>query len=275
MILSPNQARLVLAGKKTQVRIPVVEPTLTRRTRKVAGQPVPHGPEYTTQPFHPHVGRLVPISTLQTVDGKQRAVPHSVVLVTDYRHALLGDSLDDQGKAARAEGHRSTDEFKAWWVGVYDRSWINTYIKRHEIEPGDDILIERFDRRHTLRSVWVMVFEPDRTAAPRYLAPTGRGDDRGYTTVMAQAIADEPEAVDETMQRRISDQGREYDEMRAAGVDELLIDGLRKLRTQRHEFVTVAGERGINVRDEIRMLDRAQASLERKIHDQRTARRAA
>lgn len=149
---------------------------------------------------------------------------------------------------------------------------------------GHDLIDQQRDKR--ARPVWkptarglVII----RAEEPRYLARSSDHLDHdgadaipGYTTDAAMAMFPDPgEAVDEITQARITAKGRDDHAARRAGVDDLLLAELQRDRARRQELVRIANERGIQVRDELRMVDRAVASLERKIRAQTGNRRAA
>lgn len=259
MILSAEHVRLIRAGRKTQHRIRVLEP----RSR-----PAGEHPGFGNRP---HIGP-VPLSTRQRIDGKLVAVPQCTMLIVDYHQATLAD-LDIT--TARAEGHKTTDAYKTWWVREHDRPWINTYTLKHEIEPDDTILIERFENRHTLTPVWVLSCQPEPVTPERYIALDGRGDEHGYTTRPELSVRHIPPAVDEAMQRRISDQGREYDALRAAGAAEQDLDTLRDLDATIVRLRAMGVRNGVNLRDQVRMVQQTRTGVERKIRQQVDRRRQA
>lgn len=116
---------------------------------------------------------------------------------------------------------------------------------------------------------------------PRYLSRAADHmdpgtDSPGYTVNPAKAMfPDAGEAVDVVTQARLSREGNEHDELRAAGVDEADLAILAGMRDQRREYARIAAERGFPVRNEIRMLDQAENSFLRKLHARRTSRTAA
>jgi hypothetical protein len=108
---------------------------------------------------------------------------------------------------------------------------------------------------------------------PRLLA---RASDAIYTTEPGQSMfPDAGEAVDDRTQERLARDGRERDHARQAGVDDQLLVRLDALRCQRRDLAAVAMARGLDVRDELRFIDRAQNGIERKIRQQLTNARQA
>lgn len=107
-------------------------------------------------------------------------------------------------------------------------------------------------------------------AAPRLLAARSQ---HGYTTRASQAMHAEPEVLDPSAVEL--ERARDAHEARRAGVDEQLLEKLGKLRAHRQLLQQAAFSRGIDVRSEMRMMDRAQDGVERKIREQRAALRKA
>jgi hypothetical protein len=197
VIFGAQLARKALTGAKTQTRRPIRDGRLCRYR-------VHH--TYAVQP-----GR-----------GKPEA---GRILVTAVRQQRLGDITL---REAHAEGFRTTGDFKAAWVEIHDARWISAHIDEgHEarwtsahVEGLDTVLdghprmvLERFDARHADTPVWVIEFtlpvDPVRLLADR----NARAD---YVDHHARAMADEPEAVDEDTQRRITrDAGLRDTQLRA------------------------------------------------------------
>lgn len=170
MIFRPPLVRAIAEGKKTQTRRPIKGDDPCRY------QP---GKSYAVQP-----GR-----------GKPAAFRITIV---DVRQEAAGEITLE---AAVAEGFRSTDAFKAYWVGLHDKAWLekladdwaDPYDERY-----DDLVRDRFHARHAHRPVWVITFELDRTEQPRYVAE-GWPD---YTTSAHLALAGEPEALSDADWKR-------------------------------------------------------------------------
>jgi hypothetical protein len=164
VIFGAALARKALTGAKTQTRRPV-------RDGKLCRYRVHH--TYAVQP-----GR-----------GKPEA---GRILVTAVRQQRLGDITL---REARAEGFRTTADFKSAWVEIHDARWVNA-----DVAHGHQLL-GRFAARHADTPVWVIEFtlpvDPVRLLADR----NARAD---YVDHHARAMSDEPEAVDEEAQRRIT-----------------------------------------------------------------------
>jgi DNA-binding PadR family transcriptional regulator len=108
------------------------------------------------------------------------------------------------------------------------------------------------------------------TEEPRLLA---QASDALYTSEPGRALfPDAGEAVDETTQRRLSREGRDKDVARDNGADDQLIVTVNGMRQQRWQLVRASVERGLDLRSEVRMLDRMHAAIERKVRDQATQR---
>lgn len=213
MIFSPALARKVLAGQKTQTRRPVKE-----------------GKDCRYRPHHNYAvcpGRGKPES------GR--------ILITEVREERVGDiSLRD----ARAEGFRTTIEFKAAWLRLYDESWVEAHdLPATGLVLSDEMIADRFEERHADTSVWVIEFtlpvDPIRLLADRH----AKSD---YVDTPARAMPDEPEAVDERSLQRIVDRsGMESGQWQAVQ------DAQREsqsLDTQLRELLHRADRMGLDVR---------------------------
>lgn len=178
MIFKPQLARAIANGRKTATRRPTHGADQCRYRI---------GHDYAIQP-----GR-----------GKRGICR---VKILDVHDQLAGDiTLAD----ARAEGFRTTADFKAYWTRLYDAAWID----RHKVDLADAlglgvvsfILCKRFDEQHANTPVWAITFEL-LNDAPRYLATqrdilTGHTDDAEYTTRRERSV-DELEVIDARTQER-------------------------------------------------------------------------
>lgn len=138
MIFEAAHARLILAGRKTQTRRRVRPGETECRYRLGGSYAVQHDRQT------PATGRLIVVSVA--------------------RQALGDITLRD----AKAEGHRTRQEFFDFWGGLFPTMTLD--------DP-----------------VWALVICPDRDPV-RLLH---RDSSRGYTTKRHQALPDEPEAVDD------------------------------------------------------------------------------
>lgn len=168
MIVPPAKARMLLNGKATQHR------RLMPLAAKV-GQDIPIRPA----PNRPMVGRA------------------RIVSIQDER---LGDITYHQ---ARAEGHRTTNDFKADWVAKNDQRWIAGR------DLDEDALLKRFNRRWADTRVYAITLQPV-ADQPLYLASQydilhGHTNTGEYTTQRGKAIDDlevcDPAVVDRYAQR--------------------------------------------------------------------------
>lgn len=224
MIFGADLRHKIVTGRKTMTRRPVKEPQLVRRTIKINGERRPAGPERWTRPFEPKVGGRIAV---QPGRG-QHAVAH--ILVADVRRELVGEITYED---ARREGFRTTEEFKVYWVRLYDRAWIDR--QERVVHPDgvvetlelltDEDLVARFDERHANRLVWVIGFELARDEHPLFLTPAARepsggaedsDDAHGYTENPSRALLDAGEVLDRRTADRFTTQARARDDARAA-----------------------------------------------------------
>jgi hypothetical protein len=225
VIFGAQLARKALTGAKTQTR----RPTRGRECR----YRVHH--TYSVQP-----GR-----------GKPEA---GRILVTAVREQRLGDITL---REAHAEGFRTTDDFKAAWVQIHDRRWVDAY--------GEDALLYRFAARHFDTPVWVIEFtlpvDPVRLLADR----NARAD---YVDHHARAMADEPEAVDEDTQRRITrDAGlRDAQQRAVTGAEREAELGLLTLGERLDRVVASMRADRRSTTSERRALNKSVQALERKVY---------
>lgn len=282
MILSSEQVRLIQAGKKTQMRVRVIEPGEYQPTRLVgsrveAGGPlqrVPHGPPRDTSGNEPRVGDLVAISHAKVIDGTTTPVRACSFEVLDYHRALLGASIDLV--AARAEGHRTSDDYRTWWVRTHDVVWLNKYVKRHRVEHERDpsvealseALLARFENRHQFHLVWVITGRHIADAVDRMIAAEPDRIGSAYTTRMELAVKDGGGAMSEFEQRQESERAREHQALRKAGVAEQDLDRLTGLDAQICDLRQLGVSRGLDLRREIRRLQQTRDAIESKIRQQ-------
>ena len=232
MIFSADLAHLIVAGKKTQ----------TRRTVKAAERECRFRPgrSYAVEP------------------GRRRAGV-ARILITDITQE---DVADITFAAARAEGFKTTLEFKHHWLSLHDAAWLDR-LDDTWADPTDagydELVLERFDARHADTLVWVITFQLDRQHLPRYLH---RHSERGYTSREHDALHHEPEAIDAITQERYARQARERDVARRRGEDR------RALLEQRLDAAcALALLRGVDVKDDTRIARRRLEALDRNPGD--------
>lgn len=192
MIFRPELARQIRAGTKTQTRRPVQTTTTNGQTRIQPCRYQP-GKHYAVQP-----GR-----------GQQATCR---IHIDAVRTEQLGDIAYTD---ARAEGFRSTDEFKTYWISIHEKAWLeHENAMLTEAEHDDGVTLDRdtwitrrsldmFQARHAHKTVHVITFHLHHEETLRLLALQS---DELYTNNHARAIRDEPEAVDEHWQQRITEQ---------------------------------------------------------------------
>lgn len=200
MRVTQQEARRILEGRKTQHRFLVVEEArVVQRKRRLGGRrgplvAVPSESPAVHQPFEPRLGGMLTVSA-PDLD------PVRVEIIA-FTREMLG--AVDQA-AARAEGHRTVEEFKTWWIARYDRDWAQRepdrvawfhapygrYAADRHLDRLEEVIagpLARFDARWAQREVWAVTIAPEIADNVRILAPQGRGDDRHYTdSVVARA----------------------------------------------------------------------------------------
>jgi uncharacterized protein YqfB (UPF0267 family) len=122
--------------------------------------------------------------------------------VTSVRKELVGEIAFAD---ARAEGFATTEDFKAYWIAIHERTWLeHENAMLNEAENDDGVVLDRdvwimrrsldlFDRKHAHRPVWVISFHLDVAPVGRLLALRSQ---EGYTSNPHRALPGEPEAVD-------------------------------------------------------------------------------
>jgi hypothetical protein len=100
------------------------------------------------------------------------------IVVTDAERIQLGHV--DYG-LVRELGYIRVDAFQEAWVAEHEPDF--------DGEP-----LERFQRRHAHREMWVIRFALDRTLPDRYMA---QNSEEGYTESAARGLKDEPPALHE------------------------------------------------------------------------------
>lgn len=230
MIFSARLSRLVLAGKKTQTRRPVR----------------PHHSEH-----HFRVGQSVAVQP-----GRGQKAVGRILLTDVVRQAVTEISLVD----AVREGFRGTADFARTWLALYDTAYREAL--EHATDPE---VLDRFTARFAGHEVWVLTFELDDSAAPRLLH---RHSERGYTSSPRDAVEEEPEAIDEAIQHRITQQAHQRDEERLMAQQEearrRLSADMRDVRLRMMAAERRARARGLDVRDEVRLAIKSAERIERQ-----------
>lgn len=300
MIVEPTAARKIVRGEKTTVRR-LVRDRDTRVVKRREGS-WEKGTS-VVRPYLPRIGAHVPIKPHQ----KQSAL--CSVVITDVRREPLADmTLQD----ARAEGHRTRDDFKLAWVKQHDADWLEfTTRLLASLAATEDALLEefaditaatlrrrlsalrragavtlddgqwqreenaealagvaRFDRRWADKIVWVLTIEVERDT-PRFLADRRRSDD-DYTTSAALALPDDPtpEVIDIAAQAQYSAEARERDALRRGWLDQHALDEKRTLEEQLAHLRQLAKRRNVDVRTDLRVIQRRLDAIKRKIDEQ-------
>jgi hypothetical protein len=256
VILAPTEVRQVLAGKKTQAR------------RRAAGDApcayVP-GHDYPLERLKSpsELDELERARIARPVRPNAQARPPRIavarIVVTEVRREPLGEiSLAD----ANREGHRTTDAFRADWVARHDRRWLAGL----GADPDPAALVARFHERHAAADVWAIGFELDRSAAPRLLAARG---ERGYVDRRFDrngrriALAEEPEAVDERTQERLTAEARER--RRAFLAERAAERSLLSLELRLRHARERAARQRVDVSGDLRVIAARVAEIERKL----------
>lgn len=226
MIFSPELARLVVRGKKTMTRRRV-KPDENRCRYRV-------GHDYAVQP-----GR------------GQTAIARLVVVDVDMQ--FLGDIT---GADARAEGFRNVADFARYWMRLYDRGF------DPDEHPDDDAAFGLFTDRHGDRHVWAISFDLDQSHQPRLLRARTRIDEDDYTSQPRNALPDEPEAVDERMQARLTTEAHQrFADSHSEQLDERQA---RTLARRTREAALAAMRAGIDTSEQLAIIEQQLEIIERK-----------
>lgn len=187
------------------------------------------------------------------------------VTITDATRPLcdvevLGRELTTAGTIgfddARADGHRTTNEWRIEWVRRHDRAWVQGLEAQRGDILTDEEHLERFADRHAGRNVWIVRLRLG--DVPRLLAPVS-----GY--VAKGGLPGEPEAVSEDVQEQITrDRARVREQERAGEISRRdLRSTTAKLRRAERE----ADAKGVDITPELAELRRVVAKIERRLTD--------
>jgi hypothetical protein len=182
---------------------------------------------------------------------------------TEHRMPALGDDCPvrrDQTLPVMTEfrGEPAAHRYMRRWSGYRD----------HHRPDSDDYLLDLFNEWHGDDVVWAIAFEV--IDAPLLLAPAAHphGSVLGYTTRASDALPHEPESIDparlhpnwtERAQAFATAAARDADATRLTGVDH----PDEKLR----ELQRMALERGIDITDDLRVIEQRKAAIQRRLDE--------
>lgn len=179
----PLLVHKIKSGAKTQTRRLVKGPLRCPG----CGRETLHGVCTCHEPENRPI-RTVPINVCRYKPGKSVAVQPGRgkaamcrIRILEVEHQLAGDiTLPD----ALAEGFRTTDEFKQYWIGLHEKPWLAAQTRAVEkaqadADPDDAVIdidaflgarsLDRFEDRHTEIPVWLILFELDHVETKRFL----------------------------------------------------------------------------------------------------------
>jgi hypothetical protein len=241
LVLGLTEARLVALGQRTTHLLPV-KPSHHRK-RFLSGQRLAVK-AYVGGPTECHV------------------------VVTDAQRVQLGHV---DYAAVRELGYPYLDAFRVAWVDEHETTW------RAGETVAEVDLLERFDRRHAHKEVWLVRFALDRTEVPRMLAQAGRDQgsyvagpdrrwryqpgtedaetDRGYTSSDSLALRDAGRALkDDEWEQHIGRPARVRETQRQAMIH---ADRITQTTSERLTAARAAAQaKGFDMRDEFRRYDR-------------------
>lgn len=252
MIFPAAAARALVAGRRTEFRVPVREPQDVQRR---------NGTWRRTRPWQPSLNDHVQVDRVEIADGRRQLVTLGLLIVVGFSQELAGDIT---AEAAKAEGTTGTAAWKAEWVRCHD-DWARGHIRlAGELAPSADPsfwidtpeLVHRFERRHASTPVWACRVLVDQAAPPRWLH---KQSDALYTTNEATALTDpdgsRPEAVDDaTLARFAKDNADHFDHHRAVLLAEQeKLECYLELEQRLGRLEALARRRGIDVTGDARV----------------------
>lgn len=276
MIFRPELARLIVRGKKTQTRRPLRRPPMSewkvsrktgRRRRRAPWREVTiDGQAFVACRYE--AGRSYAVQP-----GRTKAADARIV-VTSVECQRVGAITFD---AARAEGFRTTSEFKAYWTRLYEPELLAGADQRvdgiHCVPLEEEMLVECFEARHADTLAWAITFELDTSHHPLLLAPAAHqerdADERGYTHDPQHALsgsADAGEAIDPTLLDYYTADAHDRHSGRPGRREEQLRRRANSLAASLRAFAD--GRDGIDTTTVLAQLEQVQQHL-RVLHDTR------
>jgi hypothetical protein len=166
------------------------------------------------------------------------------VVVSDAQRIQLGQV---DYSLVRELGYVRLDQFQEAWVREHDPAWVASIIPENIPDP-----LERFQRRHAHREVWVIRFAVDHTDSGGLLAAKS---EEGYTDCAARAMREEMPAVrgfdwELHIGRHARDREARRQAMLAATRAALSTD--QRVTAARR----AAASKGLDMRSEFRLYDR-------------------
>lgn len=225
MLLERRQVEQIIRGTKTQTRFPTGIATQYR------------------------VGSSYPVRQREKCAPDVEPTRCRVVCEVVELAPRLGDiSLKD----AIAEGHKTTDGFREWWVARYDPTF-----------DGDRA--QRFVQRFAAKPVICVAFKLDVSERPRFLAPAvGRGRGMGdYTESASRAMQDVGEPLDEATQKWFTADAHERALNRPGRREEALRRQGKSLSTRLKQAVQVVDPENIEAAALLERINSQVAMLEK------------
>jgi hypothetical protein len=230
VIVRPEFLNLIRRGKKTEHRIPAT-------------------------------GDLCPVRRDQTLPVMTTfgGEPAEHVLVSAVRRQQLRDLTFND---ARAEGFRTRADF----AHRYMRRWSG--YRDHHRPDTDDYLLDLFTEWHGNDVVWAIAFEV--IDAPNLLTPAAHphGTKLGYTTRTTDALPHEPESIDPSrLHPNWTERAHAFQTAAARDADATRLTGLDHPDEKLRELQRLALERGIDITDDLRVIESRKAAIQRRLDE--------
>jgi hypothetical protein len=179
MLFQPQLCRMILTGRKTETR-------RTVKPGKAGAQPSCFYRVGVSYPLERPL-RLDEADQVQAeiILGNRRGRPPKKeiarILITAVEQRAAGEVTSED---ARQEGFTTPNEFRAYWVRLHDKAWLRR--QAHDPHPGigampepptDEQLLERFEKRHADRRVWVIRFQLEPSIVYLAADPISAGGD--------------------------------------------------------------------------------------------------